>query len=150
MLTMSKFNENDQCSAIWLDAFNRSTLVNCLLCKACQWFAKVYKRRSVQPTIRHSFISSTSFVYCYFHKPDLIVLNASPALWSSCVCVWLEVLKSDIMRKWGHCISCPHLIRRRPQTTRHQVHTLQSRLPQLHQLSLVCHLYLNPLLRHVL
>ena len=42
-------------TVIWLDAFNSSALVNRMLCKACQWLAKICKRVCGQLCV-HSFI----------------------------------------------------------------------------------------------
>ena len=66
-----KTSTNAPHTVIWLDAFNRSALVNRVLCKACQWLAKVYERTSVWPAIcsfvHLSIYPPHSFVRCCFH-----------------------------------------------------------------------------------
>ena len=75
-LKMTKFNKwqmtNAPHTAIWFDAFNHCTLVNRILCKACQQLAEVEKQTSLWAAIC-SFIHlliypSHSSVCCCFHK----------------------------------------------------------------------------------
>ena len=54
-----------------IGCIQRSALVNRVLCKACQWLAKVYERTSVWPAIcsfvHLSIYPPHSFVRCCFH-----------------------------------------------------------------------------------